>query len=234
MDHINKIYETSVYLVPVVSFFVGLVGSLHCVGMCGGLVLSVSKTRSDVYTYQLGRLMSYLILGLVASTLGTFIMIRQIPDWLKVLPGIALGLLLIVWGIMSIRGGQFKLKLPNFLSIQINHLWGKTISNSKLGSFKPFLVGSLSVFLPCAILYSIVFAIASFNGVVLGLISMFSFWLGTVPAMVFAPELVRKLMGRFNVKRPTLMAGLAITIGITTISFRVEILINAILPYCIN
>ena len=232
MDHINKIYETSVYLVPFMSFVVGLLGSLHCVGMCGGLVLSVSKTRSDVYSYQFGRLMSYMILGLIASMLGTFIMIRQLPDWLKVLPGVVLGIILIVWGVMSIRGQEFNLKLPNFLSSRINGLWIKTISNQNLGSIKPFLVGSLSVFLPCAILYAIVFAIASFNGVVLGLLSMFAFWLGTVPAMVFAPDLVRNLIGKINLKRPTLMAGLAITIGVTTIAYRIEILVNAILPYC--
>ena len=234
MDHINKIYETSVYLVPVMSFVVGLIGSLHCVGMCGGLVLSVSKTRSDIYTYQLGRLFSYMILGLVAGYLGTFIMLRQIPDWLKVLPGVTLGFVLIIWGIMSIRGKEFRLKLPKFISSKINVLWIKTISNHKLGSLKPFLIGSLSIFLPCAILYAIVFAIASFNGVLLGLVSMFAFWLGTVPAMVFAPELVRNIIGKLNLKRPTLMAGLAITIGLVTILYRIEILFNAVLPYCIN
>ena len=58
---------------PWVSFLAGLSGSLHCVGMCGGLVTASCDKEKDVFRYQVGRLLGYMAIGAFAGFLGSFI-----------------------------------------------------------------------------------------------------------------------------------------------------------------
>src|ERR1035438_5341132 len=57
-------------LIPLSVFIAGILGSHHCVAMCGGLASSLGKSQIANLTYQFGRLFGYLALGALAACLG--------------------------------------------------------------------------------------------------------------------------------------------------------------------
>ena len=87
------------------AFAMGIFGSPHCLGMCGGLVtafgmsmqnVSARKRRALIATYHVGRLSSYALLGLVAGLVGTALLAPIMNNhWPRVLLGMVL--VLLVW-----------------------------------------------------------------------------------------------------------------------------------------
>ena len=96
---------------PWVSFIAGLGGSLHCVGMCGGLVTASCERSGDVFRYQFGRLIGYLFLGAIAGTVGSWINVSSFPQ-ISLITGVSVGLLFIYWGIQNYRGKKAELPVP--------------------------------------------------------------------------------------------------------------------------
>ena len=58
-------------IIPFAVVGTSLLGSGHCVAMCGGLIITVARTRSALIRYHLGRLLGYCILGSLAGMLGS-------------------------------------------------------------------------------------------------------------------------------------------------------------------
>lgn len=211
------------YLLPWVSLLAGLGGSLHCVGMCGGLVTASCSQSSDIFRYQIGRLLGYLALGSIGAFAGKLIQFTDNPK-LSLISAILIGLMFIIWGIQSLLGkkqstGIFEQKA----SLLYGKIWKKWVFKNNTFS-KSFFTGLVSIFLPCGLLYGIVIsqtALAQTSGqfshVFLG---MAFFWLGTLPAMVLAPHLVQKFLGPFRAKMPKVFAVSLVLIGLSTIAFR--------------
>src|SRR3974390_1678418 len=79
------------------AFVLGLVGSLHCAGMCGPLALAlpaVGKTTpgylSGRLAYNLGRIITYCALGLVFGLVGKTLLLAGIQRWVSISLGVAL------------------------------------------------------------------------------------------------------------------------------------------------
>ena len=136
---------------PWVSFLAGLGGSLHCVGMCGGLVTATCQKSHDIARYQVGRLMGYLILGFFAGILGNIFTIQEANPKLTLIPGLFLGALFLFWGIQNYRGKKAELPMPKFLSRLYTSLWLRLIQKNQNAS-KAFFTGLISLFLPCGLL----------------------------------------------------------------------------------
>jgi sulfite exporter TauE/SafE len=221
-------------MVPVLALIAGVLGSLHCVGMCGGLVYSVSTTSKSVVTYQFGRLISYIILGAIGGFFGSFLKIDSINNWIAILPSFFIGLLLIIWGVKSFNGAGLNIKLPKFFTKYTVNIWGKLVSNKSLNQTqKSFLMGLMSILLPCGLLYSVIFAVASFESIFLGITSLVSFWLGTVPALVIAPDLLRRVLLPLQSKRPLIISSFAIILGFITLGYRaIPFLFEKVAPLC--
>jgi sulfite exporter TauE/SafE len=96
----------------------------------------------------------------------------------------------------------------------------KLVKNND-SSIKSFLVGMLSIFLPCGLLYGVVLGVAAFEHSMYAILSMFFFWLGTVPSMVFAPTILQKILRPLKAKIPKSYALTLILLGLMTISYRV-------------
>ena len=205
---------------PWVSFIAGLSGSLHCVGMCGGLVTYSASDNRGVWFYQFGRLIAYLVLGLIAGLFGTLIRIEKNNPYIALIPGFVLGLLFLYWGIETLRGKKAEIPMPKFFCIMYSKLFGKFVTNNNT-PYKPMATGVLSIFLPCGILYSVVLTIASFETKWWALLSMLFFWLGTLPSMVLAPNVIRNVLNPMKSKVPKIYATVLILIGISTIGYRV-------------
>lgn len=164
-------------------FVVGIFTSIHCVGMCGGIMLSQSlsfskesKSKLESITpsllYNLGRVLSYSILGGLIGGIGS---VFSLSINAKAFIQIFAGLFMIVMG-LNISGfkffRKFSIKIPNFLSKY------KRKYNS------PFLVGFLNGFMPCGPLQTMQLFALGTGSALKGSLSMFIFALGTVPLML--------------------------------------------------
>ncbi len=148
----------------------GLVSSLHCVSMCGGLALSASlnqKTKtyfSSILKYQSGRLISYTISGLILGFVGS---IFQISNEFKNILLLSAGVWLIV----------LSLQMANI--IQLPELkWNKYVKSSH-----SFTIGLLNGLMPCGALQTMQIVALSSGSPVTGAMSMFVFGLVTSPAL---------------------------------------------------
>jgi uncharacterized protein len=206
-------------MVPILAFLFGLGGSLHCVGMCGGLASSCATDRPSNLFYQLGRLISYSFLGIFSGFLGHLFRQIEINPFLAALPAFLIGFLFIFWGIQTLRRKSYSLQFPILIQKGLKQLWPWAYSqNSPI--LKSFTIGLISIFLPCALLYGAVLALSTFQSPLHGIIGMISFWLGTLPAMMLVPEIIKKVLTPFRKRSPLLASLILIIIGITTITLR--------------
>lgn len=205
--------------IPWIALVTGFGGSLHCVGMCGGLVGATCHSSKDIASYQIGRLFSYLLLGAIGGTLGSALAFQNSHVLIKLAPSILIGGMFIFWGINSFVGSKKIHFAPKFLSRSYQSLWQKLVSKNE-SSFKPLLIGTLSILLPCGFLYAIVLGTMATQSPSMALIGMFFFWLGTLPAMLLAPAILQRILGPFRSKKPKIYAFCLIFIGLSTIGIR--------------
>lgn len=205
---------------PWVSFIAGIGGSLHCVGMCGGLVTATCQKSNDVVRYQIGRLLGYLCLGFFAGVLGKIFTIQESNPKMTLIPGLILGSLFLYWGIQNYRGKKAELPMPKFLNRFYTKLWMQLVYKNENKS-KAFFTGLISLLLPCGLLYGVVLGVATFEHSFHALLTMFFFWLGTLPSMILAPSIIQKILRPLKLKLPKTYAISLILMGLLTISFRV-------------
>lgn len=215
---IDWISEVRFYL-PWISFVAGLGGSLHCVGMCGGLVTATCGGSRDLIRYQTGRLIGYLGLGLLAGFFGGIIHFKNASPWIHLIPTFFIGSLFIFWGYQNFRGKRAELPLPKFMGKLYTKLWTTLVKNNS-GFSKSFFIGLISIFLPCGLLYGVVLGASSLQHTHEAFIAMLFFWLGTLPSMILAPKVFQKLITPFKARLPKTHALTLILIGLLTIGFR--------------
>jgi len=168
------------------AFIMGLAGSLHCVGMCGPLALAlpVSHTNSlSRFTggiiYNLGRVVSYSVLGLIFGTVGKFLVASHWQSRLSLILGTIILLYLFIPKRYLHFSKQTVFSKPFLL---LRNQLGRLFQSRNTSSL--FSIGILNGLLPCGLVYlaltSSVITGSSLNG---GLFMAF-FGLGTFPAML--------------------------------------------------
>lgn len=183
--------------------------------MCGGLVTASCGGGKDVLKYQVGRLLGYLFLGSVAFSFG-YVLKGVVPfAWAPVVSGFLMGALFIYWGIQNYQGKKAELPLPGFMRKTYQTLF-------RFSSGKSFLVGLISIMLPCGLIYGLIVAALALGTFQEMIFSLFFFWLGTLPAMIGAPQLVRKILDPFRKKLPKAYAVVFIVMGVVTIAGRLN------------
>lgn len=205
--------------VAVLSVVAGFGGSLHCVGMCGGLVTATCEKSKDVFRYQVGRLIGYLLLGAFAGVLGNFLSFKNYPPEVSLIPAVIMGLIFIYMGLRKFMNKKMDFPLPAFFTSFYFLLWNKLVKTNR-GVSKSFFVGLISIILPCGLLYGVALGTVALQSLSLSLVSVFFFWLGTLPSMVMAPEIFRKIIRPLSVRLPKLTAVALMAIGLATISVR--------------
>ncbi len=176
-------------------FLLGLVTSIHCIGMCGGINLSVTLTTKMAAwrasaAYNLGRIFSYTLVGAILGAIGgTF----NLSMTAKGLIAIAAGLLMVLMALKQL-GWLNGFALPNFIPTK----WFTRIqSRIKPGSM-PFIVGVVNALMPCGPLQAMQLYALSTGSWWLGALGMFVFALGTVPLMFTFGLTAATLGKRFN------------------------------------
>lgn len=171
------------------AFILGLLGSLHCVGMCGPIAFmlpvdrsSQSKKISQISIYHFGRLLAYTSIGLLFGLIGGSLKIFGYQQQLS----IAIGILMII--VVLIPYSRFNSNLltkPLYTFVsKIKASLGNALRKKTISTF--FTIGFLNGFLPCGLVYMAVFGAIGTADIVHGGMFMFLFGLGTVPLMTTA------------------------------------------------
>ncbi|MEG6585301.1 urease accessory protein UreH domain-containing protein [Dendrosporobacter sp. 1207_IL3150] len=162
-------------------FIIGIFTSLHCVGMCGGIMLSQSLNNGSAgryavmpaLSYNLGRLLSYTLLGGIVGAIGSVISLS-----LGFMSGVTIfaGLFMVLMGI-NIAGFTIGRKILNLIRLPLPKI---NLSKPKT----PFLVGLFNGFMPCGPLQTMQLYALSTGNALEGAATMFIFALGTIPLML--------------------------------------------------
>ncbi len=176
------------------SFLTGVLGSMHCVGMCGAVVVAYStgsakasaNSLASVPThliYNFGRVLSYTIIGALVGLLGSLISaVQMIGVWFS-----------LVAGSVMVVGGLLMLDFIPRLDVWSGReeSWLRKLhlnSISNLISFQSleskFYVGLLTPLLPCGLLYSMFIRAAASGSTVNGALTMLVFGAGIVPSLL--------------------------------------------------
>ena len=184
------------------SFFIGLFGSFHCIGMCGPIAIALPVPNSNNLSfvagrllYNIGRIVTYSFLGAVFGLFGSRLLISGFQQSVSVVLGIAIVITVLIPPKYKAKISQHKLvqKITLPLKMGISDLF-------KRGTFSAmFLIGVLNGFLPCGLVYvALAGAIAS-GDAISGTAVMILFGLGTVPTM-FAATIFGKFIN-LNIRR---------------------------------
>lgn len=198
-------------LIPVAVLGASILGSAHCVSMCGGLVTSLSRSSREIALYHLGRLLGYSVLGAIAGFFGRKFLGSEVEGVISWLAALGVGLSLILIGLKSWNGGGAHFfHLPNAV---LSFLYQRAGGNA-------LLAGALSAFLPCGWLQSFILAAVATRSFLNGAILLLFFWLGTLPALTVAPLIIQKFLAPLARKLPRVSAILLIAAGLFSIGLK--------------
>ncbi|MFK7759821.1 MAG: sulfite exporter TauE/SafE family protein [Phycisphaerales bacterium] len=229
-----------------------LVGSLHCAGMCGGLMLfalgagdgldkdqtndgstdSAPPKRSSLkYTklklqsaYHGGRLVTYTLLGIIAGTLGQALDFGGSFVGFQRSATVLAGVFMIAFGLMA---------LARIRGLRIKHVRApkfmqRAVERGQRFAFtlSPFkramMIGLLTTLLPCGWLYAFAFTAAGTGSPVWGGLTMSVFWLGTLPVMASLGAGIQLLAGPLHAKIPAISASAVVLVGAFTAMGRLQ------------
>lgn len=178
---------------PVGAFVVGLLGGVHCVGMCGGIVGAISfgmpgeqgRRWPLQLAYNLGRIASYTVAGAIAGGLGLFFSgLLPVQQAQHILLGMA-GVFMVLLGLYL--GGWWNLLA--YVERAGGRLWKKLeplgrglLPVRRVG--QALALGTLWGWLPCGLVYSVLIWAVSAGGAVEGASLMLAFGLGTLPNLL--------------------------------------------------
>lgn len=163
----------------------GLLGSFHCVGMCGPLALSLPLSNnsawakfSGAFLYNAGRVVTYSVFGLVFGIVGKSVSVFGYQQWLSVI----LGLLIIIFIILPKRLTSFSKN--NFMMSffeKIRAALGQLFFKKNYSSL--FSIGLLNGLLPCGLVYMAAAGAVATGNISNSVLFMAFFGLGTLPVM---------------------------------------------------
>lgn len=194
------------------ALLLGLAGSLHCVGMCGPLLLALPldadtrrKVLGQMLVYHAGRILMYALLGVLFGLLGKGLAVAGFQKGLSIVAGVfMIGMAFMAW-----RFEQLITALPGFgaFSHKVKSSIGALMRSNPNGS--TFSIGVLNGLLPCGMVYAaLAGAIASTGGPEGGLF-MVVFGLGTLPLLltvhVFRNALSLNLRQKIRIAQPVLL-----------------------------
>lgn len=182
----------------------GLVGSPHCVGMCGAFAVAASDSWGEALAWNVGRLTTYAFLGALAGALGHAI---PGPSWL----GPLIAGLFLVWFAAKLAGFDIlpTPQIPSLVKL------GRKLVGAK-GVPGRYAFGIATGFLPCGLVYAALALPLSSGSAMTGALSMVLFGLGTVPVLAVAGAGLRRIVARSLAARRVL-ALLVLSVGLVTV-----------------
>ncbi len=212
-----------------------LVGSLHCVGMCGGLVAfaagSAPSGRRAVahVAYHGSRGLAYVLLGATSGALGAAVDLGGGVLGVSRLAAVVAGAGMVLFGLVALaRARGVELRWLRRAEQRVTggriQRWvqaGLQLATRQSPLRRALLVGSVSAVLPCGWLYAFVIAAAGAGSPAAGAAVMAAFWLGTVPALLGIGLGAQLVAGRLQRHLPSATAVLLMVVGVTALAGRI-------------
>ncbi len=217
-------------LEPMAYFIGGLLGSAHCVGMCGGFALAIGATKPALaetlvnqLVYSAGRIFTYTFLGALAGVAGA-----RLSHWTGLMVGVqqaasvASGIIMLLVAVSVLFrfnsesfGGRFA-PIRKLLARAISPVMACFVTGRSRRHF--LLAGVFTGFLPCGLLYAfLALAVASANPL-RGMTIMSLFGLGTVPAMAALGCGAAFATKKFRHRIHQIAASFVLLLGLATIA----------------
>jgi sulfite exporter TauE/SafE len=197
------------------SFLLSIGGSLHCLGMCGPLALSIpfgtagSSKNLKLLTYYFAKAIAYGAMGAVFGLFGKGLIMMH---WQQALSIVA-GIFIVLWVCFPVlkpgKGGFLFQK-------QFSILYNKLQHQPKLHHY--FFLGFLNGFLPCGLVYTALAAATVSGSAVGGFLAMFLFGAGTAPALIILVILKNKMSFQLRKKLKPVSLILSVGIGLLLIA----------------
>jgi sulfite exporter TauE/SafE len=214
-------------------FLIGLLGGVHCAGMCGGIVSALtlqmpvrSEGQAPSWTlhlaYNLGRIGSYSIAGAVMGAIGSFGLLLNNALPVQMTLYIAANLMMVALGLYLTGMTQtlaFTERAGQWLWRRVQPVTKRFLPVRGIG--QAFPLGMLWGWLPCGLVYSVLAMTLLTGSATRGALTMLAFGLGTLPNLMLAGL----LLARFR----NIVQGRALRLGsgILVLLFGVWGLINA-------
>lgn len=175
----------------ITAFSVGILGSFHCIGMCGAIAFSLPLQEQNWYSklwgglvYNLGRISTYGILGFLLGLLGRGFSFAGFQQSLSIFLGILILTVLLFPKYIQLQKNKSSLLAE--LQLWVRQKMGLLFRNNSSKAL--YGIGLLNGLLPCGLVYAgLAGAIATGTGS-MGALYMISFGLGTLPIMILASQ----------------------------------------------
>jgi sulfite exporter TauE/SafE len=211
----------------------GMLGSLHCLGMCGGLIAVASDgaagRRERVHVqlgYQSARLLGYVVLGAAAGSLGHAVDLAGRAAGIGKVAAVVAGGTMIGWGLLamlSATGVRLARKLPRLRLLPSSLLVRLGDGRARTPVMRATLLGGASALLPCGFLYAFAIAGAATGSPLGGALVMAALWLGNLPALLGFSWLFAGALARIKRHIPLLSAASVFTLGVLTLNSRINL-----------
>lgn len=163
----------------------GLVGSFHCIGMCGPIAFMLPVDREkpikkflQIFSYHFGRLFTYSLMGFLFGYLGKSFYFFGFQQQISIITGVVMILLILFPKIVT----KIPLsKMANSFIFKVKNALGSELKKKKNDTF--FILGFLNGLLPCGLVYMAILGALTTSTPFSGAFYMFLFGLGTIPLM---------------------------------------------------
>ena len=199
------------------AFILGLISSLHCIGMCGPIAMMLpidhqneAKKVTQIVTYHLGRLTAYATIGLIFGLLGRGFFLAGLQQNMSIFIGVAMiTVVLIPEKVFS----RYNFSKPVYKVIsKIKSSLGNQFKNRSYKSL--FTIGLLNGFLPCGMVYVALFGAITMQSAGFGVLYMLLFGLGTMPLMTIVVYIHSLIKLPFRNKIQKAIPYVAVIIGV--------------------
>jgi len=175
----------------ITAFSVGLLGSFHCIGMCGAIAFSLPLQEQNWYSklwggfiYNIGRISTYGILGFILGLLGKGFSFAGFQQGLSIFLGVFILIVLLFPKYIQLQKNKSSFLAQ--LQLWVRQKMGLLFRTNSIKAL--YGIGLLNGLLPCGLVYAaLAGAIATGQGL-MGALYMICFGFGTLPIMVLASQ----------------------------------------------
>ena len=167
------------------AMIMGMLGSFHCVGMCGPLALSLPLSNNSLWAkftgaflYNSGRIVTYSAFGAVFGLVGKTASLFGFQQWLSVIMGIVIIVFVVLPKKITANKSQ---NIINVFFEKLRSGLGKLFFKKSYASL--FVIGLLNGLLPCGLVYMAAAGAVASGTVANSVLFMAFFGLGTLPVM---------------------------------------------------
>ncbi len=202
------------------AILVGLLGSFHCLGMCAPITWAVPESASSRWkwlgskmTYNLGRVITYSLLGAVVGLAGEILSFSGLQQGLSIFAGIVL-----LIGAFLIQRSSFE--FPIFRPLGQLVIWVKKKMTRLImakGWKSKLSLGLINGLLPCGLVYVALVAAVSMGNVLGGAAYMALFGLGTIPMMLAAAIFGKVIGQKYKVRIAGMIPKFIVLLGVVFI-----------------